>query len=197
MIVEHTTAMRSQDTNLESPGHVTGQSIYVDDLPEVTGTIYALAVPSPVAHGRIVSCDVSEAINSPGVIKIFTAADVPGQNQIGGIVADETLLAENEVHYIGQPVLLIVAESNEQAHAARSRVKLDIEQLEVVTDPREAFKRGMLLHQSRRFTLGDPDDAFTRCTVIVEGQVEIGGQEHVYIEPQGAYAIPAENGRLK
>ncbi|MDX1479047.1 MAG: molybdopterin cofactor-binding domain-containing protein [Saprospiraceae bacterium] len=198
MILRHTSTRRGQaDRNLEAPGHVTGQSLYVDDYPEVAGTLYALAVPSPVAHGHITALEVRDAAQVDGVVRVFTAEDIPGQNQIGGIVADEPLLATGEVHYRGQPVALIIAVSPEQAHAARTSVQLRIDEKEVITDPREAFARGMLLHRSRRFQMGDVKTAFASCAVVVEGQVEIAGQEHVYIEPQGAYAIPTESGGLR
>lgn len=185
-----------KDTS-EAARHVAGTSVYVDDMPLVEGTVFALAFPSPIAHGRIRDLDLSVAVKSEGVVRILTYQDIPGQNQIGGIVPDEPLLAEEEVHFRGQPIALIIAATHEQAHLAREKIRVDIEPMEIVTDPREAYHKGLLLHPSRTFSIGESQDAFTRCHTIVQGSVEIGGQEHVYIEPQGAYAIPMENHCLR
>jgi len=84
---------------LDAPAHVTGKSLYVDDLPVLTGTLYAAVFASPLAHGKIKKLDLTKARQQPGVIRIFTHEDIPGENQIGGIVPDEPLLAEGEVHY--------------------------------------------------------------------------------------------------
>ena len=183
--------------NLDAPGHVTGASMYVDDYPELEGTVYAMAYYSQSAHGIIRRLDFSEAEACHGIVKIIAAVDVPGINQIGGIVPDEPLLASQEVHYIGQPVLLIVADSMAFAHRARGLIQIEIEEKEVITHPRIAFEKASLLHNSRCFSMGDPEKGFAESTLIVEGQLEIAGQEHVYIEPQGAYAYPTENGGLK
>ncbi|MBS1742781.1 MAG: molybdopterin-dependent oxidoreductase [Bacteroidetes bacterium] len=184
-------------TNIDAYTHVRGETVYLDDIPETAGTLYACVYGSPVAHGRIRQLDLSEALQLPGVVRIFTSKDIPGKNQIGGIVPDEPLLAENEVHYNGMPVALVVATSVETAQAAVKRIKIDIEPLPVITDPRVAQKNGSLLVPPRTFSLGDTTAAFTNCKYIVEGIAETNGQEHLYIETQGAYAIPGEHESIK
>jgi xanthine dehydrogenase large subunit len=87
--------------NIDSYTHVRGESVYLDDIPVLNGTLYAAVFDSPVAHGKIKSIDVTEALKMHGVIKIFTAKDIPGDNQIGGIIPDEELLAEDFVHFCG------------------------------------------------------------------------------------------------
>ena len=183
--------------NFDAPNHVTGASIYVDDIPQIEDTVFALAYGSPLAHGKIRSIDISDAASYKGVLGILTYRDIPGQNQIGGIVPDETLLAEKIVQFRGQPIALIIAISHEIAHEARELIRADIEPLEIVTDPRQAYHQGLLLHPSRTFRMGQSSEAFTQCQTMVQGAVEIGGQEHVYIEPQGAYAIPVEKDGLR
>ena len=197
MITQPTGTKKAIAVNLDAHGHVTGRSVYVDDLPVLEGTLYAQVFYAPVAHGKIRAIDYSAAENVAGVIRIFSNADIPGTNQIGGIAPDEPLLAEGEVHFIGQPVLLIVAETMAAAHEARTLVNIDIDPLDVIVNPKEAFSKGELLHGSRCFETGDPDAAFAKAALVVEGSVEIGGQEHVYIEPQGAYAQPTENGGIR
>src|SRR6476620_6268362 len=83
--------------NIDSYTHVRGESVYLDDIPVVNGTLFAAVFDSPVAHGKIKRLDLEEAINMKEVVRIFTAKDVPGINQIGGIVPDEELLAEDHV----------------------------------------------------------------------------------------------------
>src|ERR1041385_4065109 len=81
--------------------HVRGESVYVDDIPLQSGTLFAAAFDSPIAHGKIKKLDLSEAEKSAGIVRIFTYKDIPGENQIGGIIPDEPLLAEDHVHFCG------------------------------------------------------------------------------------------------
>ncbi|MCF6353108.1 MAG: molybdopterin-dependent oxidoreductase [Cyclobacteriaceae bacterium] len=182
--------------NIDSKGHVTGKSIYVDDIPTIQGTGYGVVFDSPKAHGLISSVDYSKALSLPGVIKILTHVDIPGENQIGGIFPDEELFASKEVHFQGQPIALIIAESEQIGFKARRLIKIEIEEKEVITDPREAQKKGQLICPPRTFNLGNTSDVWANCDHIFEGKVEINGQEHLYIETQGAYAQPLESTRL-
>ncbi len=183
--------------NIDSQNHVQGRSVYVDDIPVRQGTLYASVFSSPIAHGKFKTVDISAAEKQPGVVRIFLAKDVPGQNQIGGIIPDEPLLADGEVHFQGQPIALIVAETEEQARAARHHIKVDIKPLKVIVDPREAFEKGLISGSPRHFKLGNTKKAFEDCEFIFEGQAESGGQEHLYIETQGAYAYPMEHGSIR
>ena len=99
--------------NLDSKSHVRGESVYLDDVPLLEGTLFAAVFDSPVAHGKLISIDTSEAENAPGVVKIITAGDLPGENEIGGILPDEPLLADAEVHFCGMPVVLVDHEVDE------------------------------------------------------------------------------------
>ncbi len=183
--------------NIDSYTHLRGESIYLDDIPLLQGTLFGMAYGSPIAHGKITHLDLSEAEAFPGVVRIFTAKDIPGQNQIGGIVPDEPLLADGHVHFNGMPVAFVVAESPEQAQTALHKIKIEIEPLPVITDPREARAKGELIVKPRTFQLGNSAEAFESCDYIFEGTAETGGQEHLYIETQGAYTIPLENNRQK
>jgi xanthine dehydrogenase large subunit len=183
--------------NIDSYTHVRGQSVYLDDIPLVAGTLFAAVFDSPIAHGKIKRLDLEEAMNMKEVVRIFTARDIPGINQIGGIVPDEELLAEDHVHFCGMPIALVIAISEESAKAALKKIKIEFELLPVITDPREAKEKGELIIPPRTFNLGDIDNAWQACDIIVEGRSETNGQEHLYIETQGAYAIPLENGGIR
>lgn len=183
--------------NIDSINHVTGKSVYVDDIPVQTGTLYGAVFGSPIAHGKIEKLDLSQAQSLEGVERIFTQADIPGRNQIGGIIEDEPLLAEDEVHFMGQPVAFVVAKSEKIARKAVKLIRIELKGLEVITDPREAHRRGNLLIPPRTFKLGDVANEWPKCDYVFEGIVENGGQEHLYIETQGSYAYPIDNGGIK
>ena len=183
--------------NIDSKSHVRGESIYLDDIPLVHGTLFASAFDSPVAHGKLVAIDTSNAEKSEGVYRVITAKDLIGENQIGGILPDEPLLADGEVHFQGMPIAVVVAETEELARKGAKKITAEIELLEVVTDPRVAAANGDLIVPPKKFKMGDTDGAFAQCAHVFEGRADINGQEHLYIETQGAYAVPTENGGLK
>ncbi|MBK8364177.1 MAG: molybdopterin-dependent oxidoreductase [Bacteroidetes bacterium] len=183
--------------NIDSKNHLRGESIYLDDIPILAGTLFGVAFDSPVAHGEIKNLDLTAAIQSEGVVRIFTAKDIPGENQIGGIIPDEPLIADHEVHFCGMPVAFVVAESDELARMAIRKIKVEISPLPVITDPREAQKKGHLIVQPRTFKIGEPENAFKDCVHVFEGKADSNGQEHLYIETQGAYTLPMENGAIK
>ena len=87
--------------NIDSTSHLKGESIYLDDIPVIGGTLFCAVYDSPIAHGKITSLDISAAEQSEGVVRIFTHKDIKGENQIGGIILDEPLLAEDEVDFCG------------------------------------------------------------------------------------------------
>lgn len=183
--------------NLDSINHVTAKSIYLDDILVQKGTLQAVVFGSPIAHGKIIHLDISKAQALTGVEKILTSKDIMGQNQIGGIIEDEPLFAEHEVHFQGQPIALIVAKDEHTARKAIKFIDIKFEEHEAVIDPRVAKEKGLLLIPPRTFRIGDINSAWSQCEHIYEGKVESGGQEHLYIETQGAYAYPIDNGSIK
>ncbi|MGC2237000.1 MAG: molybdopterin cofactor-binding domain-containing protein [Pyrinomonadaceae bacterium] len=183
--------------NVDSKSHVRGESVYLDDVPLIQGTLYACVYDSPVAHGVLKSVEISEAEKSEGVIKIILAKDLIGENEIGGILPDEPLLADREVHFCGMPVAIVLAETEEQARIAAKKITSEIEPLEVVTDPRVAFAKNDLIVPPKHFKLGDTENAFKNCEYVFEGRAESNGQEHLYIETQGAYTLPTEHGGMR
>ena len=184
-------------TNKDSDGHVRGTSLFVDDVIVREGTLHALVFDSPKAHGKIITVDYSKAQSLEGVEKILTYRDIPGENQIGGIIPDEPLFAEDAVHYIGQPIALIVAKDLGIAKKAKKLISIEIEDLPVVTTAKEAFDKGLLINAPRTFTLDDVDKGFKESTYVFEGSTFTNGQEHLYLETQGSYAFPLENDAIK
>lgn len=190
-------SLKQSIKNLDSYTHVRGESLYVDDVNIRQGTFHAVVFDSPKAHGKIKHIDYSKAEALEGVERIFTYKDVPGENEIGGIIADEPLFAEDEVHFWGMPIALIVAESEFIARKARGLIEIEIEDLPVITTAKEAKAKGSFINAPRSFSLGDTEKAFADCDYVFEGETFSNGQEHLYIEAQGAYAEPMENGNIK
>lgn len=182
--------------HIEAPLHVRGESEYVDDVAAPAGMLHAAIYGSPVAHGRLRRLDVSRAAAHAGVVRVVTAADIPGENRIGAIFLDEQSLADAEVQYIGQPVAIVVARTVEAAREAVHLIEAEYEPLPIVVTAREAHARGQFIASPRTFELGDVDGAWSACDVIVEGECEIAGQEHLYLETNRARALPQEGGRV-
>lgn len=183
--------------NIDSYSHVRGESIYLDDITILQNTLYAVCFDSTIAHGIIKNLDITEAEATEGVVKIITAKDIKGQNEIGGIIQDEPLLANHHVHFCGMPIALVVAETEHTARKALKKIKVEIEPLEIIVDARVAAAKGELIVPPRKFKMGESENAWTDCDHIFEGKAETNGQEHLYIETQGAYTIPTEQGGIK
>jgi len=183
--------------HIDSISHVKGESIYIDDIPVQIGTLYGYVFDSPIAHAKIISIDYSLAEKTEGVARIFTYKDIPGDNQIGAIIKDESLFAETELHYIGQPIAFIVAKTENIAKSASKLIKLKYVEKKIITDVKEAKKRKHFIMPPRTFNLGNTKTSFKNCEYVFEGNVDSGGQEHIYLETQAAYSFPTENGNIK
>ena len=183
--------------NSDIEKHASGESKFIDDIIVPEGTLYAYVFDSTIAHGEILSINSEAASLSPGVKTILTSKDIPGINQVGGIIPDETLFAQDEVQFIGEPIGVVIADSADNAKAAAKKIKIDYQELPAITDPREAFKQNKLIMPPRIFSSGDVDKAWEQSDIVVEGKAETGGQEHLYLETQGAIAIPEEGGKIK
>ncbi|MEZ4855655.1 MAG: molybdopterin cofactor-binding domain-containing protein [Gelidibacter sp.] len=190
-------SLKQSVKNIDSYTHLRGESLYVDDVNVREGTFLAVVFDAPIAHGKIKSIDYSEAEALAGVERIFTYKDIPGDNQIGGIIQDEPLFAEQDIHFWGQPIALIVAKTELIARQARRLIKIDFEELPVITMAKDAKDKGSFINAARSFNLGNTDRAFANCDYIFEGETFSNGQEQLYIEAQGSYAEPLENGTIK
>jgi xanthine dehydrogenase large subunit len=183
--------------NIDSFTHVRGESLFVDDLICRQDALIGLCFDSPKAHGKIINVDYSKAEALEGVERIFTYKDVLGENQIGGIIPDEPLWAENAVHFWGQPIAFIVAKTDAIAKKARALITIEIEELPIITTAKEAKEKGSFINAPRSFNLGETTTAFANCDFVFEGETFSNGQEHLYLETQGCYVVPQENGSIK
>jgi xanthine dehydrogenase large subunit len=176
--------------------HVTGRAVYVDDIPEPRGLLYAALVTSPVAHGQLHGVDASIARAMPGVHAVITAADIPGRNDIAPIGQGEVLFAEDVVEFCGQPVAAVIADTLDQARKAAAAVRLDIALLPPLLTVSEAIARQSYVRAPMRLERGDVDAAMAGASHRVSGHFAVGGQEHFYLEGQVAFAWIDEGGAI-
>jgi xanthine dehydrogenase large subunit len=172
-------------------GHVTGESIYVDDRAPLRGELIVDFFWSPVAHGRIRSLNLEKARAVPGVVGLFTHKDLH-HNLFGAIIQDEILIAEDEVTFIGQPIVVIGAESRAAIRAAKQAIEIDIERLEPTFTIDEAKTRKQFIGPTRFIRRGDAASAFASAKHVLHGTWINGGQDHFYLESQAAIAVPGE-----
>jgi xanthine dehydrogenase large subunit len=176
--------------------NLSGATRYLDDLPEAAGQLFGSPRVSPCARGRLKGIAASAALALDPSVRILTAADIPGENQLGEAVSDEPLLVSGEWSYMGQCLALALAANPGLARRAAALLELDYEELVPVLDARDAAREGAFILPSRTMRAGDSEAAFSRCAVVAEGRVESAGQEHVYLETQGAIAESREGGRI-
>jgi xanthine dehydrogenase large subunit len=176
--------------------HVAGSATYIDDMLEPEGTLHVAPGGSPVARGRVKSIDLSAVRAAAGVVTVITAVDVPGHNNIGAIVADEPLFAEKEVAFNGQPLFAVVADSYLAARRAVKLAKIDIEAEKPIVTVEDALAAGARVLDDYDFVVGDAASAIAASRHRIKGTLQIGGQEHFYLEGQAALAIPLEGGDL-
>ena len=177
--------------------HVTGAARYVDDLPVPAGTLSLAFGISTVARGRITKVDLDAVRAAPGVVDVLLAADLPHANDVSPSVHDEPLLAADEVFYAGQPIFLVVAETHLLARKAAALGKIGYEELPAILSIDDALAADSRFEDGPRvYAKGDVDAALAKATHIIEGVLELGGQEHFYLEGQAALALPQEGGDM-
>ncbi|MBT0569108.1 xanthine dehydrogenase molybdopterin binding subunit [Curvibacter sp. CHRR-16] len=165
---------------------------YIDDLPELRGTLHAAPILSPVAHGQLQAVRTDAALALPGVVAVLLAHDIPGDPMLASFAGDEPIFARDTVQHVGQVVGLAVATTMEQARRAAKQVVLDIAPLPAVLDVRTALAQHSFVLPPVRVQRGDAAKALESAPHTLQGQLEVGGQEHFYLEGQIAYAIPQE-----
>ena len=176
--------------------HVTGQALYIDDMPEPPGTLHAALVLSRVACGRLVRLDGEAAKALPGVVAVLGPQDVPGRNDIAAIGKNEPLFAIDRVEFAGQTLAMVVAESLDAARAAAEKVVVEIDAEEPVLDIATALARKSYVQAPATILRGDPQQAMTAAPHRITAEFSVGGQEHFYLEGQIAFALPGEDGDI-
>ena len=171
---------------------VAGAATYVDDIPEIRGTLFAAPILSPVAHGRLLGVDTAAALAMPGVRDVILTSDIPGDPVLGNFAHDEPVFAQGTVQHGGQVIGLIIAESVMKARRAARKVVCRVEALPAILDVHEAMRQKSYVLPPVFVKRGDAAAALKSAAYTLQGQLEVGGQEHFYLEGQVAYVVPQE-----
>jgi xanthine dehydrogenase large subunit len=176
--------------------HVSGAATYIDDLPEPPGLLHAYIGLSAHAHARVTRLDVSEVAAAARVAAVMTAADIPGVNDVGPAFPGDPIFADGLVEYHGQALFAVAAPSIAEAREAAKKAAIAYEVLPPILTIDEALAAGTTVLPTQVMARGDAEAALARSPHRLRGRIEIGGQEHFYLEGQVAMAIPGEDGDM-
>ncbi len=175
--------------------HVSGAATYVDDIRVPADCLSVAFGLSPKTRARIAKMDLGAVRASEGVVEVLVASDIPGRNDVSPNAFHEPLLAEDgEVHFEGQPIFAVVAQSHQLARRAARKALIEWEDLPAILTVDEAIEAGSLFEPPYVMARGDAEGAVAAAPRVIEGCIEIGGQEHFYLEGQAALAMPGEDG---
>ena len=181
--------------------HVAGEATYIDDIPELAGTLHCALGLSPVANGTLSAMALEKIRALPGVVDVLSARDIPGNNDCGSIIHDDPILCDGEVRYLGQPVFAVLASTRDAARRAAAKAKdvLTIAAAPPVLTPQQAHAKGQYvlppMHLVRE-TNGGAKAAIAKAPHRLKSSFEVGGQEQFYLEGQISYAVPTEGGGM-
>ncbi|MEP6881162.1 MAG: molybdopterin cofactor-binding domain-containing protein, partial [Dokdonella sp.] len=168
--------------------HVRGTAVYTDEQLPPSGMLSVWPVQSPHAHARIVAIDAERARRMPGVHVVLSASDIPGENDTGPIIHDEPLIPADRVQFNGQAVAWVVADSEASAMAAAAAVEVNYEPLPPCLSIADAITRASFHCPPARVERGDVDAGLSNAPYRLHGELEIGGQDHFYLETQASWA---------
>ncbi len=176
--------------------HVTGRASYTDDLPEPRDLLHLAVGMSTVPHAELAAVDLSSVLAAPGVVDVCVAADIPGTNNYGPIVADDPILTDDRVQYVGQPVFAVIATSVDAARKATGLANIDYRELEAILDPLTAVEKQSFVLPSETLLRGDPDSALESAPHRATRRVFLGGQDQFYLEGHIAMVVPQDDACL-
>ena len=171
---------------------VAGLATYVDDIPEIKGTLYAAPILSTVAHGKLLGVGCQAALAMPGVVDVVLAGDIPGDAMLAAFAHDEPVFVTDAVQHVGEVIGLVIAESVMQARRAARKVVCRIEALPAVLNVHDALAAKSFVLPPVVVKRGDANQTLREAKHTLQGTLEVGGQEHFYLEGQVAYAVPQE-----
>ena len=176
--------------------HVSGEAIYVEDQPPFHTQYFACVGGSEIAHGKVVKLDLRRVQAAPGVIDVITAADIPGAVDIGPVFPGDPLLAEQRIEYWGQPVFAVAATSHKLARQAVTLADIEYQELEPVLDLHDAMDQRFYVRPPHAMKRGDVAQALKNAPHRIDSSLEVGGQEHFYLEGQASIVVPGEDGGM-
>ena len=176
--------------------HVQGRALYIEDLPRLEGELALATVGAPCARGRITAVELAAARAVPGVVAVFDHRDIPGKNCWGPVFEDEPFLVADAIGYLGQPVVIVVAETRAAALAGCAAVRIEAAAETPVFDIDDADRQGLHIGVERFIRRGDLAAGWASAQHRIAGVFESGGQEQFYLESQAALAVPGEGASM-
>jgi len=177
--------------------HVTGTARYVDDIPTPADCLHLAFGLSTVAKGRITALDLDAVRTAEGVVAVLSAEDLSPNPDCSPSNHDEPLLSDGTIHYAGQPIFLVAASSHLLARKAAAKARVEIaEEAPILTIDAAMAADSRFEDRPRVYAKGDVEAALARAVHVIEGRIEMGGQEHFYLEGQSALALPQEGGDM-
>ena len=177
--------------------HTTGEAVYIDDIPLPAGTLHLAVGGADTAVGTISAVELDAVRAAPGVIDVFCAADIPGENDVSPSGrGDEPLLASSEIRFDGEPVFAVVATSHRAARAAAALGQVAVRPAEPVLTVDDALSQKRFISDEQVMTRGDWREAMQAAPHRTAGTMYCGGQDHFYLEGQISLAVPQEDGDM-
>ena len=177
--------------------HVTGAARYVDDIPTPRGTLHLAFGISSIAAGRVTSVDLAAVRAAPGVVGVWEAKDLPSDCDCSPSAHDEPMLSGSTIHYLGQPIFLVAATSHQAARRAARLGDITYSERDAILSIQDALAADARFEDGPRiWEKGDPGGAIDNADHQLSGEIEMGGQEHFYLEGQSAMALPQEGGDM-
>lgn len=179
-----------------SPRQVSGEALYVDDLPEPPNTRYAAVGISNIASGTLEDLDLTDVVDSEGVIDVITVKDIPGHIDIAPVFDGDPLLAEQDIKFYGQAIFAVLATTTRLARQAALKAKYKVLQKTPIFELADSHSKNAFVRPAHFMKTGNAQAAINDADIHVQGQLEIGGQEHMYLEGQVSFAVPDEEDRM-
>jgi len=177
--------------------HATGEAVYIDDIPLSADTLHLAVGGADTAVGTITAVALDAVRAAPGVIDVFCAADIPGENDVSPSGrGDEPLLASGEIRFDGEPVFAVVAASHRAARAAAALGQVTVRPAEPVLTVDDALSQNRFISDEQVMTRGDWREAMQSAPHTTTGTLYCGGQDHFYLEGQISLAVPQEDGDM-
>ncbi len=177
--------------------HVTGAARYIDDIPLPSNALHLAFGLSEIAAGRLTALDLTAVRAAPGVAMVIAGEDLDEIPDCSPSAHDEPLLSDGQIHYLGQPLFVVAATSHLAARKAARLAIASYEEDPALLTIEEAlavdsrFEDGPRIYQK-----GDTDAALAAAPRVIEGRIDMGGQEHFYLESQTALVLPQDNGDM-
>jgi len=174
--------------------HVSGEAVYIDDMPEPKDLLHIYVAMSTKAHARLRSLDLAPVRKSKDVLLVISAEDIPGHNDVSPFAGDDPLFADGLVEYVGQPIFAVAARSVEAARHAAAKAVVDYDELPALVTIDDAMAVNSAIEPMQTMAQGDAAAALAKAKHRLKGSFRIGGQDHFYLEGQIAFATPQEDG---